>query len=157
MHADSMHCIYPPPFWFYLVHLLCGTSVPFLIFALQPLLPRGTSFLETAATASDQQQAHRKHWLWNQLRSENRTPSAIIRRVGVFHQELHHLAINDVFVAIKPRLRGEFLAGFVKDAEGILLGSPPGSPSSSSNSSSATSSSAIGSEPAASSGLHRPP
>ena len=70
-----------------------------------------------------------------------RSLSAILRRGGVFHQELHALALNDLFVATKSCLRDEFLAGYIKDAQGIIVGTPPRSPASSSTSLSYTSSS----------------
>ena len=62
-----------------------------------------------------------QHWLWEQLESENKTGHQITRRVGDFHTAVANLAINDLFLAIKARLRGEFLAGFLRDAEDIIL------------------------------------
>ena len=62
-----------------------------------------------------------QHWLWEQLESENKTGHQINRRVGDFHTAVAGLAINDLFLSIKTRLRGEFLAGFLRDAEDIIL------------------------------------
>ena len=62
-----------------------------------------------------------QHWLWEQLDSENKTTQQIARRVGDFHTAVASLALNDLFLAIKARLRGEFLAGFLRDAEDIIL------------------------------------
>ena len=95
-----------------------------------------------------------QHWLWEQLESENKTGHQITRRVGDFHTAVAGLAINDLFVSIKARLRGEFLAGFLRDAEDIMLkkdlaieveeprsaAATPSSSSSSSSTSSSTSS-----------------
>ena len=62
-----------------------------------------------------------QHWLWEQLESENKTGHQITRRVGDFHTAVAGQAINDLFLSIKVRLRGEFLAGFLRDAEDIIL------------------------------------
>ena len=89
----------------------------------------GLSVAPTTADAVDRQQAHQilergKHWFWNQLALEGRSNSVILRHAHSFHQEVHLLALNDLFIAIQQRLRGEFLSGFLKEAENIITRSP---------------------------------
>ena len=124
-----------------------GTSVPF---SLVLHLSYWDFVVLLAINTADQRQVHHllergKHWLWEQLRSENKTIQQILRRVGDFHREVRD-PINDLFLVIKSRLRGGFLAGFLREAKDIIVGSPPNSPrSSTSSSSSSTSSSSTSS------------
>ena len=111
-------------------------------------------------TPADRQQVRQlldrgQYWLWEQLESENKTGHQITRRVGDFHTEVSGLAINDLFLAIKSRLRGEFLAGFLKDANNIIVKPTPAreveeprSAAGASSSSSTSSSSSSDGEPA---------
>ena len=89
-----------------------GTSVPF---SLVLHLSCWDFVVLLAINTADQRQVHHllergKHWLWEQLRSENKTIQQIPRRVGDFHREVRDLPINDLFLVMKSRLRGEFLA-----------------------------------------------
>ena len=123
-----------------------GTSVPFSLLVLLCALSSWDIWPHLTIDPADQRQVHHllkrgKHWLWEQLRSENKTIQQIVRRIGDFHREVRDLAINNLFLVIKSRLRGEFLAGFLREAKDIILGTPPTSPRASSSSSSSTSSS----------------
>ena len=88
-------------------------------------------------STSDQRQVHQllergQYWLWEQLESDNISIQHITRKVGDFHREACDLALNDVFLVIKSRLRGEFLAGFLREAEDLILNTPATSSSSTS-------------------------
>ena len=110
----------PSPFWLQLVHLWVGTSVPF---SLVLLLSSWDFLALQAINTADQRQVHHllergKHWLWEQLCSESKTIQQILRRGSDFHREVRDLPINDLFLVITSRVRGEFLAGFLKNHRG---------------------------------------
>ena len=58
------------------------------------------------------------------LESEKKSIQYIIRKIEDFHRETSDLALNDLFLVIKSRLRGEFLAGFLREAEDIIFNIP---------------------------------
>ena len=113
MHAR----VRPSPFWLQLVHFWVGTSV---LFSLVLLLSFWDFFALQASNTADQRQVHHlfergTHWLWEQLCFESKTIQQILRRVSDFHRDL---PINDLFLVITSRVRGEFLAGFLKNHRG---------------------------------------
>ena len=169
MHVDLHVCAPPSPFWVTagapasntkkVLSQLCCHCCLLLVLLL-------CFFTSGIIDSADRQQVHQlldrgQYWLWEQLESENKTGHQITRRVGDFHTEVAGLAINDLFLAIKSRLRGEFLAGFLKDAANIILNTEPAreveeprsaAGASSSSSSSSTSSSSSGDGESAPSG-----
>ena len=132
MHADLHVCAPPSPFWVTAGAPASNTNS--LVSAVLPLSPAFCLHLCICASgiidSADRQQVHQlldrsQYWLREQLESENKTGHQITRRVGDFHTEVAGLAINDLFVVTKARLRGEFLAGFLKDAADIILKTDP--------------------------------
>ena len=133
MHVDLHVCATPSPFWVTAgapasntKKVLSQTVLPLLsaLCAASVFLPLGI------IDSVDRQQVHQlldrgQYWLWEQLESENKTGRQITRRVGDFHTEVAGLPINDLFQSIKSLLRGEFLAGFLKDAANIILNTEP--------------------------------
>ena len=162
MHADLHVCAPPSPFW-----VTAGAPASNTKSLVSAVLPLSSAlglllciFASGTIDSADRQQVHQlldrgQYWLWEQLESENKTGRQITRRVGDFHTEVSALAINDLFVAIKARLKGEFLAGFLKDAANIILKTDPAreveeprSAAGASSSSSTSSSSSSDGEPA---------